>query len=65
MPKMRTRRSAAKRFKKTGSGKIKRFQAYKTHILNKMSPKRRRQLRKSTLLSAADTPRVKRMLATG
>ena len=62
MPKIKTVRGAAKRFKKTASGKFKRHYAYKTHILNKMSPKRRRQLRKATLISKADLPRVKRML---
>ena len=62
MPKIKTVRGAAKRFRKTASGKIKRYHAYKTHILNKMSPKRRRQLRKSALISKADQPRVERML---
>ena len=62
MPKIKTVRGAAKRFRKTASGKLKRHHAYKTHILNKMSPKRRRQLRKSALISKADMPRVKRML---
>ncbi len=62
MPKIKTVRGAAKRFRKTASGKFKRHHAYKTHILNKMSPKRRRQLRKATLISKADLPRVKRML---
>lgn len=62
MPKIKTRRAAAKRFKKTASGKIKRHHAYRTHILTKMSPKRKRQLRKATLVSAADLPRVRRMI---
>ena len=62
MPKMKTKRSAAKRFKKTGTGKIKRYKAYKTHIMNKMSPKRKRNLRKSTLVSDADLYQVNRML---
>ena len=62
MPKMKTQRSAAKRFKKTATGKIKRYKAYKTHILTKMSPKRKRQLRKTGLVSKADTKRVERML---
>ncbi len=62
MPKIKTRRAAAKRFKRTASGKFKRFKAYKTHILNKMSPKRRRQLRKSGLVSKADQPRVEKMV---
>ena len=47
MPKMKTCRAAAKRFKKTGTGKLKRNKAYKSHILTKKSPKRKRNLRKS------------------
>ena len=47
MPKMKTNRSAAKRFKVTGSGKLKRNKAYKRHILTKKSPKTKRNLRKS------------------
>lgn len=62
MPKMKTNRSAAKRFSKTGSGKYKRNRAYRSHILTKKSPKRKRQLRKSTLVSKADLKRVKRLL---
>ena len=62
MPKIKTLRGAAKRFKKTATGKIKRNKAYKTHILTKMSPKRKRQLRKSTLVSDADIKRVRRMI---
>ncbi len=62
MPKMKTQRGAAKRFKKTATGKIKRYKAYKTHILTKMSPKRRRQLRKTGLVSKVDRKRVERML---
>ncbi len=62
MPKMKTQRGAAKRFKRTATGKFKRFKAYRTHILTKMSPKRKRQLRKAGLVSKADTKRVTRML---
>ena len=62
MPKMKTQRGAAKRFKRTATGKLKRFKAYRTHILTKMSPKRKRQLRKAGLISKADTKRVERML---
>ena len=65
MPKMKTNRSAAKRFTKTGSGKYKRNKAYHSHILTKKSPKRKRNLRKSTLVSKADFKRVKRLLAGG
>jgi large subunit ribosomal protein L35 len=62
MPKIRTNRSAAKRFKKTGTGKLKRNKAYKTHILTKMTTKRKRKLRKSTLVSGADEKRMKSLL---
>jgi large subunit ribosomal protein L35 len=65
MPKMKTNRSAAKRFTRTGSGKYKRNKAYRSHILTKKSPKRKRQLRKTTLVSKADVKRVKRLLAGG
>ncbi len=59
MPKMKTHRGAAKRFKLTKSGKIKKANAYKSHILEKKSAKRKRHLRKSGLVSAADTKRIK------
>lgn len=62
MPKMKTHKGAAKRFKKTGSGKFKRSRAYASHILEKKSPKRKRRLRKSSLVSASETRRVLRML---
>jgi large subunit ribosomal protein L35 len=62
MPKMKTHRGAAKRFKITGSGKIKKNSAYKRHILESKSPKRKRSLRKAEVISAGDTGRVKRML---
>ena len=62
MPKIKTRRGAAKRFKKTGSGKIRRSKAYRRHILTKMSSKRKRHLRKGTLVDAADVPRVRQLL---
>ena len=62
MPKMKTHRGAAKRFKKTKSGKIKRFHAYASHILEKKSPKRKRRLRKATLVSKADHKRFEKLL---
>ncbi|MBS4030082.1 MAG: 50S ribosomal protein L35 [Clostridiales bacterium] len=62
MPKMKTHKGAAKRFKKTGSGKYKRSRAYASHILEKKTPKRKRRLRKSSLVSASETKRVLRML---
>jgi large subunit ribosomal protein L35 len=62
MPKMKTHRGAAKRFKVTGSGKIKRSYAYTSHLLESKSPKRKRNLRKAGTVSAGDAPRVRRML---
>ncbi len=62
MPKMKTNRSAAKRFKRTGSGKIKRHKAYHSHILTKKSQKRKRNLRKSDLISSADKKRMNVLL---
>ncbi len=62
MPKIKTQRGAAKRFKKTATGKIKRNKAYKSHILTKKSPKRKRKLRKSALVSDADVKRVRKMI---
>ena len=62
MPKMKTNRGAAKRFKATGSGKIRRSKAFTSHILTKKSTKRKRNLRKSGLIDAADVKAVKSML---
>ena len=62
MPKMKTRRAAAKRFKVTGTGEFKRNKAYKRHILEKKSQKRKRNMRKAALITAADHERVRRML---
>lgn len=62
MPKIKTHRGAAKRFKKTGTGKIKASHAFKSHILGKKSAKRKRNLRKATILSPADTNRVNSLL---
>ncbi len=62
MPKMKTHRGAAKRFKLTGTGKIKKAKAYKSHILEKKSSKRKRNLRKSGLVSAADAQKIKRLI---
>jgi len=62
MPKMKTHRGAAKRVKKTASGQLKRGNAYKSHILNKKTRKTKRNLRKSSLVSAADMKRVKTLL---
>ncbi len=60
--KMKSHRGAMKRFRLTGTGKVKRSKAYKSHILTKKSPKRKRGLRKSTILSKADHKRIKSVL---
>lgn len=62
MPKMKTHRGAAKRFRLTGSGKVKRGKAYKSHILNKKSQKRKRNLRKSTVIAAVEEKKIKRLI---
>ena len=62
MPKMKTHSGAKKRFKVTGSGKVRGRHAFTSHILEKKSPKRKRALGKAALISDDDTPRIKRML---
>ncbi|WP_028585003.1 50S ribosomal protein L35 [Desulfogranum mediterraneum] len=62
MPKMKTKRGAAKRFKATGSGKIRRAKAFTSHILTKKSTKQKRNLRKAGLIADVDVKAVKRML---
>ena len=62
MPKMKTHRGAAKRFKITASGKIKRAKAYKSHILTKKSSKRKRQLAQLTIVDRSDSKKIKRLL---
>ncbi len=62
MPKIKTNRSAAKRFKKTATGKIKRRKPFAGHILTKKTTKRKRNLRQSTLVHKSDEGRVKRMI---
>lgn len=62
MPKMKTHRGSAKRFKRTGTGKLKRFKAYKSHLTAKKSPKRIRNLRKSTIVSSGDQKRINHMI---
>jgi len=64
MPKMKSHRGAAKRFKRTGTGKIVRSQSNKQHILTKKSSKRKRHLRKSALVHPSDTRRVQQMVPT-
>lgn len=60
--KMKSHRGAMKRYKLTGTGKVKRNKAYKSHILTKKTPKRKRGLRKSAILSKADHKRIKSVL---
>ena len=60
--KMKSHRGARKRFRLTGTGKVKRNKAYKSHILTKKSAKRKRGLRKSTVLTSADLKRIKAVL---
>lgn len=62
MPKMKTHRGAAKRFRKTGSGKLVRNKANKQHILTKKTTKRKRHLRGDALVADVDVPRIKRMI---
>jgi large subunit ribosomal protein L35 len=64
MPKMKSNSSAKKRFTLTGTGKIKRKHAYKSHILTKMSTKRKRALTHVGLVDKSDHARVSRMLAS-
>lgn len=65
MPKMKTHRGAAKRVKKTGTGKLKRMRANKSHILTKKSTKRKRRLRQPDLVSKADEKRLNAILPYG
>lgn len=62
MPKMKTNRGAAKRFKVTGSGRLKRESANRSHILTSKAPKRLRHLRKAQIVAAVDEPRIKNLL---
>ncbi len=62
MPKMKSNRGAAKRFRRTGSGKLARMRAGKSHILTKKNRKRKRRLRSSAAAAGADRKRVRRML---
>jgi len=62
MPKIKTHSSSKKRFKLTGTGKVKRAKAYKSHILTKKTTKRKRNLRKTTVASDANAPTIKMMI---
>jgi len=62
MPKMKTNRAAAKRFKRRPNGRFKRAQSHRRHILTKKSTKRKRHLRAMLVIHDADTPAVRRMI---
>ena len=62
MPKIKTNRAAAKRFKVTGTGKLKRNKAYKSHILTKKSTKRKRNLGQATITDATNVKNMKKVL---
>ena len=62
MPKMKRKKGAVKRFKVTGSGKVKRRRAFKSHILTKKGPKRKRRLRRGDLVSPGQTLTLRRLL---
>ena len=63
MPKMKSNSGAKKRFKVTGTGRLKREKAFANHILTKKSKKRKRNLRKKSIVTPADEPRMKRMIS--
>ena len=62
MPKMKTRRTAAKRFSRTGTGKIKRFKAFASHLMSKKSRKRKRNFRRSALVHKANLNLIKPLI---
>jgi len=62
MPKIKTHSSSKKRFKLTGTGKVKRAKAYKSHILTKKTTKRKRNLRQTAVASDANAPTIKKMI---
>ncbi|MBC5685247.1 50S ribosomal protein L35 [Roseburia sp. AM51-8] len=62
MPKIKTKRAAAKRFSTTGTGKLKRNKAYKSHILTKKTTKRKRNLRKAAMTDATNVKNMKKVL---
>jgi large subunit ribosomal protein L35 len=62
MPKLKTHSGASKRFKKTGSGKVKRGHSHLRHILTSKAKKRKRKLGTQTLVDPADQPKIKRMI---
>ncbi|ALC16732.1 50S ribosomal protein L35 [Desulfuromonas soudanensis] len=62
MPKIKTNRGAAKRFRKTGTGKIRRNKAFTSHILTKKTTKRKRELRQGSIVSAVDHKNISRLI---
>lgn len=62
MPKMKTHRGAAKRFSRTGTGKVKRSKAYTSHILTKKTQKRKRNLRKAAMMTKGDAARIVQLI---
>ena len=62
MPKMKTNSGAKKRFRLTGTGKVRRYRAFARHILTKKHPKRKRRLRQPALVKQADAGRIKRLI---
>ncbi|PKN13766.1 MAG: 50S ribosomal protein L35 [Deltaproteobacteria bacterium HGW-Deltaproteobacteria-4] len=62
MPKIKTNRGAAKRFRKTGTGKIRRNKAFTSHILTSKSTKRKRELRQSTVVAKADERNIRELI---
>jgi large subunit ribosomal protein L35 len=62
MPKLKTNRGAAKRFKRTGSGKFKKIKAYHRHILTTKSTKRKRRLRQSSLIDKSDAKAIRKLV---
>lgn len=65
MPKLKTNRGAAKRFKMTGSGQVQRFKANKSHLLTKKNSKRKRYLRKPTTIDSTNLQGIRRLLPYG
>lgn len=63
MPKMKTKKAAAKRFRKTGTGKVKRSHAFTSHLFEAKSQKRKRKLRKGAIMHSGDVKRIKQLIA--
>jgi large subunit ribosomal protein L35 len=63
MPKMKTKKAAAKRFRKTGTGKVKRNHAYTNHMFECKTPKRKRKLRKGAIMYKGDVKRIEQLIA--